>query len=75
MQLLLILDLGNRWGEWSASRHGRALPPAKEPPGTHCTGCWMGPRAGLDTEARGKIISPLPEIEPRLPGCIAQTLY
>jgi hypothetical protein len=25
-------------GEWSASRSGRALPPGKEPPGTHCTG-------------------------------------
>jgi hypothetical protein len=23
VQLLLILDLGNRWGEWSASRPGR----------------------------------------------------
>jgi hypothetical protein len=30
--LLLILNLGNRWGEWSASRPGRALPPVKEPP-------------------------------------------
>jgi hypothetical protein len=25
--LLLIHDLGTRWGEWSASRPGRALPP------------------------------------------------
>jgi hypothetical protein len=25
-------------GEWSASRPGRALPPGKEPPGTHCIG-------------------------------------
>jgi hypothetical protein len=25
-------------------------------PGTHCTGGWVGPRAGLDTEDRGKII-------------------
>jgi hypothetical protein len=32
---------------------------------THCTGGWVGPRAGLDTEARGKILSPLPGIEPR----------
>jgi hypothetical protein len=24
-------------------------------PGTYCTGGWAGPRAGLDTEARGKI--------------------
>jgi hypothetical protein len=26
---LHIYDLGTRWGEWSASRPGRALPPAK----------------------------------------------
>jgi hypothetical protein len=42
-------------GEWSASRPGRALPPRKDPHGTHCTGGWVGLRAGLDTEARGKI--------------------
>jgi hypothetical protein len=28
----------------------------------------VGPRAGLDTEARGKILAPLPRIEPRSPG-------
>jgi hypothetical protein len=37
-------------------------------PGTHCTGGWVGPRAGLDTEDRGKIILPLPGIEHRSPG-------
>jgi hypothetical protein len=31
-QLLLILDHGTRWGEWSASRPGHALPPGKGPP-------------------------------------------
>jgi len=30
--ILLIHDLGTRWGEWSASRPGRALPPGKGPP-------------------------------------------
>jgi hypothetical protein len=30
-ELLLILDLGTRWGEWSASRPGRALAPGKVP--------------------------------------------
>jgi hypothetical protein len=50
----LILELGTRRGEWSASRPGRALPPGKGPPGTHSTGGWVGPRAGLDTEDRGK---------------------
>jgi hypothetical protein len=40
-------------------------------PGTHCTGGWVGPRAGLDTEARGKILCPcrgsnfdLPVVQP-----------
>jgi hypothetical protein len=37
----------------------------------------VGPRAGLDTGARGKIPSPLPGIEPRSPGRLArrQKLY
>jgi hypothetical protein len=42
-------------GEWSASRPGRALPREKDL-GTQWTGGWVGPRAGLDTEARGKIL-------------------
>jgi hypothetical protein len=45
-------------GEWSASRPGRDLPPGERTPGTHCTGGCVGPRAGLDTEARGKILYP-----------------
>jgi hypothetical protein len=32
--------------------------PGERTPGTHCTGGWVGPRAGLDTEVRGKIIFP-----------------
>jgi hypothetical protein len=43
------------WGEWS-SCPSRALAPGKGPPGTHCTGGWVGPRASLDTEARRKIL-------------------
>jgi hypothetical protein len=35
-----------------------ALYPRGKDPGTHCTGDWVGPRAGLDTEARGKILCP-----------------
>jgi hypothetical protein len=31
LYLLPILDLGTRWGEWSASRLGRGLPPGKDP--------------------------------------------
>jgi hypothetical protein len=37
-------------GEWSASR------PGERAPSTHCTGGWVGPRAGLDAEVRGKIL-------------------
>jgi hypothetical protein len=32
--------------------------PGERTPGTHCTGGWVGPRAGLDTEVRGKILCP-----------------
>jgi hypothetical protein len=59
-------------GEWLASRPGRALAP-----GSHFTGGWVGLKAGLDTEVRGKIFSPLPGIEPRSSGSPTrnQTLY
>jgi hypothetical protein len=35
-----------------------ALYPRERTPGTHCTGGWVGPRAGLDTEATGKSFAP-----------------
>jgi hypothetical protein len=37
----------------------------------------VGPRAGLDTEVRGKVLLPLPEMEHRSPGrpVRSQTLY
>jgi hypothetical protein len=54
--------------QWSASRPDRALPPGKRALGTHWTGGWVGPRAGLDTQFRGKILLPLPGIEPRSTG-------
>jgi hypothetical protein len=43
---LLILNLGARRG-WVVSTTPRPLYP-RERPGTHCTGGWVGPRAGLD---------------------------
>jgi hypothetical protein len=43
-----------------------ALYPRGKDPGTQWTGCWVGRRAGLDTEARVKNPLPLPGIEPEL---------
>jgi hypothetical protein len=43
----------------SGQRHARAvLYPRGKTPGTHCTGGWVVPRAGLGTEARGKSFVP-----------------
>jgi hypothetical protein len=33
-----------------------ALTPGERDPGTHYIGGWVGPRAGLDAEVRGKIL-------------------
>jgi hypothetical protein len=52
---LLILDLGTRSGELRVTTWLRFIP-GERPSGTHCTGGWVGPRAGLDTEARRKIL-------------------
>jgi hypothetical protein len=76
VQLLLIFDLGTRWGEWSASRPGLALAPGKGPPvpivqeaGWASEPVW--------TQRLGENPLPLPGIEPRYPGRPArsQTLY
>jgi hypothetical protein len=40
-------------------------PQGKDPPSTHRTGGWVGPRAGLDKEERGQILLPLPGTEHR----------
>jgi hypothetical protein len=47
------------WKGDIASTHfqSRTLSPRERPPGTHCTGGWLGPRAGLDTDAIGKLLS------------------
>jgi hypothetical protein len=56
VQLLLILDLETRWGWVVSVTPPTALNPEERTPGTHCTGGWVGPRTGLDTEARGEIL-------------------
>jgi hypothetical protein len=44
-----------------------ALCPRERTPSTHCTGGWVGLRAGLDTEVRGKILCPCRESNPDRP--------
>jgi len=44
-----------------------ALPPGKEPPGTHWIGGWVGPRAVLDAVEKRKIPSPRRESNPDHP--------
>jgi hypothetical protein len=44
-------------GKWSDSRSGRFIPREKVP-GTHWTGVWVGPRAGLDAVVKRRI--PIP---------------
>ena len=39
-------------GGWSTSRPGRLY--TRERPGTHCTGGWLGPRAGLDRYGKSR---------------------
>jgi len=46
-------------GEWSAADLAAIYP--RERPGTHFTGGWVGPRAGLD----GQKISSPPGFNPR----------
>jgi hypothetical protein len=43
----------------SGQRHApAALYPREKTPGTHWIGGWVGPRAGLNTGARRKILCP-----------------
>jgi hypothetical protein len=43
----------------SGQRHAPPrFTPGERTHGIHCTGGWVGPRAGLDSEARGKILCP-----------------
>jgi hypothetical protein len=57
---LYSLYLGAR-RRWVVSTTPRPLYPQKRP-GTHCTGGWVGPRAGLDVWE--KILTP-PVFDPR----------
>jgi hypothetical protein len=53
----------------SGQRHApAALLPRGKDPSTHCTGDWVGLRAGLDIEVRGKIIRPCRGSNPDRPA-------
>jgi hypothetical protein len=65
----LIIDLGTRWGLWSASRPGR-LTPRERAPGTHWTGGLLGLRAVLDAVVKRRIPTPRRESNPRTPKLI-----
>jgi hypothetical protein len=51
-----------------------ALYPRGKDPGTHWTGGWVGPRAGLDAEARRKVLCLCRRSNPGRP-VRSQTLY
>jgi hypothetical protein len=73
-KLHFILNLGTRWG-WVVSITPRLrFTPGERTPGTHWTGGWVSPRAGLDAEARRKILCLCRGSNPGRPVC-SQTLY
>jgi hypothetical protein len=53
----------------SGQRHApAALYQQERIPSTNWIGSWVSLRTGLETQGTGKILSPLPGIEPRSPG-------
>jgi hypothetical protein len=62
--------------EVNDQRHAPAAlyPRGIDPPGTHWTGGWVDPRAGLDSEARRKILCLCRGSNPGRSVC-SQTLY
>jgi hypothetical protein len=75
VQLLLILNLGTRWG-WvvSITPQPRFIP-GERTPGTHWTGGWVGPRACLDAGARRKILCPCRGSNPDRPAPFNSITY
>jgi hypothetical protein len=65
----MTLHLTNPFTEFDGLRNllVGAFTPGERTPGTHWTGGWVGPRAGPDTEARGKILSSRRESNPDRP--------
>jgi hypothetical protein len=76
VQLLLVLNLGTRWGWVVSVTPPAALYPRGKDHHTHWIGGWVGPRAGLglDAGARRKILCPCRGSNPDRPAC-SQTQY
>jgi hypothetical protein len=73
--LLLVLDLGTRWG-WVVSVTPRPrFYPGESTHGTHWIEGWVGLRAGLDAEAGGKLLCPSRGSKPGCPVRCCQTLH
>jgi hypothetical protein len=51
-----ILDLGTRWMCVASFKPLPLYPRGYRPPGTHWTGSWVGPRAGLNAVGKRKIL-------------------
>ena len=71
---LLFLHHGTKIGEGSASRSGGSL--LQEKPGSHCTGGWVGLRAGLDgcensRPHRDSIVGPLSQWPVAIPTTLS----
>jgi hypothetical protein len=77
VQLLLILDLGIRWGWMVSVTPRQRFSPGKGPPVPFVQEAGWSSEPVWKQEATGKILSPLLGIEPLSPGRPArsQTLY
>jgi hypothetical protein len=54
LHIQIVMAINNNNNK-NGSRLGRGLPPGMDP-SSYWVGGWVGPRAGLDTEARGTIL-------------------
>jgi hypothetical protein len=66
--ILLFLDLVSRWGRVVSVTPRPRFTLGGKDPGTQWTGGWVGLRAGLDTEARGKFLCLCRDRTPLVPS-------
>ena len=61
--IALLFLQPRRYIRVGGQRHAPAALPPRERPGTHCTGGWVGPRAGWDGCGKSR---PPPGLDPRI---------